>query len=211
MEELDYLHTLLRKFEQDINADKTLNVHGENKFNKQFSFLLRDWHYLKVIVQRLETGDTENTIQLAVDLKSLYVFGRVFSESVLYISSLFINGATKDQWGKIGGLVKTMEEKLESQDVEVKKFWREVGGSIQVLNKAFKYRNEVLHGKDGNTEWTFAWPGKSNLDHVYIDNVPWPEDRDKKEALRSLNARNLVQVLANEIPKILDYLTRVKN
>jgi hypothetical protein len=211
MEELDHLHTLLRKFEQDINADKTLKVHGENKFNKQFSFLLRDWHYLKIIVQRLESGNSENATQLAVDLKSLYVFGRVFSESVLYISSLFINGTTKIQWGKIGGFVKVMEKNFESQDAAVKNFWSEVGGSVKILNKAFKYRNEVLHGKDGNTEWTFAWPGKSNLDHVYIDNVPWPEDRDKKEALRSLNARNLVQVLANEIPKILGYLTRVKS
>lgn len=206
MNEIEHLHLLLREFERDINADKELRVHKDNRFNKQFSVLLRDWNYLKIIVLRLESGNSEDATQLALDLKSLYVFGRVFSESVLYMSSLFIEDSAGIKWDKIGDFVAFMEKNAKSQGEKSKDFWASVGGSIRILNKAFRYRNEVLHEKDSNTEWTFAWPGRSNLDHVFIHNIPWPEDKGKKKEERSLNARLLMQILDNEIPKIFNYL-----
>jgi hypothetical protein len=46
---------------------------------------------------------------------------------------------------------------------------------------------------------------------VFINNVPWLEDKDKKKEKRSMNARILIQILENEIPKIFDYLKFVKN
>lgn len=203
---MQHLHIILREFERDINLRKQLKVHKDNRFNKQFSVLLRDWNYLKIISERLDAGTTQNTIQLALDLKSLYVFGRVFSESVLYISSLFIDDSLGIRWDKIGDFVRDIEGRLSEQGTKTKNFWSSVGGSIKILNKSFRYRNEVLHGKESATEWTFAWPGRSNLDHVYIRNVPWPEDVGKKKELRSLNARMLMQILDNEIPKIFNYL-----
>ncbi|MCR4325765.1 MAG: hypothetical protein NUV59_03075 [Patescibacteria group bacterium] len=211
MSATEHLHVLLRELEREVNADKKLAVHTNNRFNKQFSVLLRDWNYLKIIVERLESGDPENATQLALDLKSLYVFGRVFSESVLYICSLFVDDSIKIKWDKIGDFVVGMEKDFNAQGEKTKNFWTSIGGSIKILNKAFRYRNEVLHGKESSTEWTFAWPGRSNLDHVFIQNVPWPEDKGKKKEQRSLNAKMLIQILENEIPKIFNYLKMIKN
>jgi hypothetical protein len=211
MNGVEHLHILLREFERYINGDKKLQVHKDNRFNKQFSVLLRDWNYLKIIVERLESGDSNNATQLALDLKSLYVFGRVFSESLLYISSLFIDDSVNIKWDKIGVFIRDIEKNYALQGSKTRNFWDSIGGSIKILHRAFKYRNEVLHGKESSTEWTFAWPGRSNLDHVFINNVPWLEDKDKKKEKRSMNARILIQILENEIPKIFDYLKFVKN
>lgn len=206
MGELAVLYTSLRSFEAQIGSNTSAPVHAGNKFNKQFGVILRDYEYLKIIVERLESCDSNDSLQIALDLKSLYVFGRVFSESVVYIASFFIPSGDEIVWSKIGPFVGTVEKNLAAECDELKHFWTKVGGSIRILNSAFKYRNEVLHKKDSDNEWTLARPGRSNLDHISIINVPWPEDQDKKEEMRSLNARNLVQILANEVPKILEYL-----
>jgi len=206
MEEIDLLHHTLRTFQTQVGDNKDHPVHSRNKFNKQFGMLLRDWNYLKIISHRIESTDSNEATILALDLKSLYVFGRVFSESVLYTSSLFVTSSSKIRWKKIGEFVDSTERNIEFEPDQMKAFWAAVGGSIQLLNKTFKYRNEVLHEKESNTEWTFAWPGHSNLDNVRIANVPWPEDADKKREVRTLNARSLLQTLANEVPKVFDYL-----
>jgi hypothetical protein len=213
MDEITSLHDGIRKFEVIINADKALSVHKENKFNKQFSVLLKDWHYLKVIWDRIEKADPDKDItQLGLDLKSMYVFGRVFSESLLYITSLFIPTTPKVDWTKIGVFVKTTLENLENQPDDFKKFWTSCGETVIHLHETFKYRNNVLHEKDSNTEWTMAWPGRSNLDHVSISNVPWSEDKGKKKEIKSLNTRELVKILETDSNSLISYLMEaIKN
>jgi len=209
MQEIDSLHDKMRAFEKAINSRKSLDVYKNNKFNKQFSVLLKDWNYLKIIIERIEATDSENATQLGLDLKSLYVFGRVFSESLLYIASLFIGSSPKINWTKIGQFIKSVETNLVSEPTEFKTFWKENEKAIMNLYETFRYRNDVLHEKDSNTEWTFAWPGRSNLDNVYIANVPWREDIGKKKEKKTLNARMIMQTLNLQGSLILDYLGSV--
>lgn len=210
MDEITSLHERIRKFEALVNANKDHRIHKENKFNKQFSVLLKDWHYLEIIWKRIESADLDKDItQLGLDLKSVYVFGRVFSESLLYIASLFIPATPKIDWTKIGVFVKTVSENLENQPDDFKKFWASCGEKIIHIHETFRYRNHVLHEKDSNTEWTMVWRKGSNLDHVSISNVPWVEDRGKKKEVRSLNARMLVKVLQEGTDVIISYLEKV--
>lgn len=210
MDEITSLHERIRKFEALVNANKDHRIHKENKFNKQFSVLLKDWHYLEIIWKRIESADLDKDItQLGLDLKSVYVFGRVFSESLLYIASLFIPATPKIDWIKIGVFVKTVSENLENQPDDFKKFWASCGEKIIHIHETFRYRNHVLHEKDSNTEWTMVWRKGSNLDHVSISNVPWVEDRGKKKEVRSLNARMLVKVLQGGTDVIISYLEKV--
>jgi hypothetical protein len=205
MHEIDELHTRIRAFEKVVNEHKGFRAHKDNKFNKQFSALLTEWHYIQIIIERIENADSNNATQLKLDLKTLYVFGRVFVESLLYMSSLFIDSSKKINWTKIGPFVKSAEDNGKSEAEEFVNFWQENRESVYQLLNTFRYRNDVLHEKNSNTEWIFAWPGRSNLDQVFIANVPWKEDIGEKEK-RSLNARTLISVLQNETAKILDYL-----
>lgn len=200
----------MRLFEKTINGRKSLSVHKDNKFNKQFSVLLKDWHYLEIIVDRIDTANSDNATQLNLDLKSLYVFGRVYSESLIYIASLFVVSSSKIDWTKIGVFVKNATDNLNSEPSEFVKFWSINKGAILNLFNTFKYRNYVLHEKDSDTEWTFAWPGKSNLDYVFISNVPWSEDSDSKKKKKSLNTRNLIQILNTQSLLIFDYLESIE-
>lgn len=207
MSEILRLKERIGSFSKVIGSKKELKVHEGNKFNKQFGLLAKDWEYLNIIWKRIESADAhEESTQLGLDLKSLYVFGRIFSESMLYIVSLFIPSTKEIDWTKIGIFVKTTTENLSDQPDEFKNFWSSVGESIIRLNQIFRYRNHVLHEKDSNTEWTMAWPGKSNLDHVSLANVPWSEDKGKKKEIKSLNARELMNVLENDTNAILSYI-----
>lgn len=206
MQEIDNLHERMRTFEKTINNRKELGVHKDNKFNKQFSVILKDWYYLKIIIKRIETANPNNATQLGLDLKSLYVFGRVFSESLIYIVSLFVKSSPRINWTKIGPFVKSIEYNLNLEEIELKRFWKNNEKAIRDLFETFRYRNHVLHEKDSNTEWTFAWPGRSNLDNVYIANVPWREDMETKKEKKTLNARSLVRVLNYQSSIIFDYL-----
>lgn len=181
MQEINTFYERMRVFEKAINSRKELSVHKNNKFNKQFSVLLKDWNYLKIIIERIELANSENTTQLGLDLKSLYVFGRVFSESLLYLASFFIKSSSQINWEKIGPFIGSVKKNLESEPAEFKDFWKNNERAVRALHETFRYRNNVLHEKDSNTEWTFAWPGRSNLDNVYIANVPWKEDSGRKE------------------------------
>ncbi len=210
MNEIKALHERIRRFEAQINSNKSHRVHKENKFNKQFSVLLKDWHYLEIIWNRIEKADLDKDItQLGLDLKSMYVFGRVFSESFLYIASLFISSTLKINWTKIGVFVETVSKNLESQPDDFKRFWASCGGKVIYMHEAFRYRNNVLHEKDSNTEWTMVRRGGSNLDHMTILNVPWVEDGGKKKEIRSLNARMLVKVLHESIDVLISYLEKI--
>lgn len=210
MDEIIALHDRIRKFEALINANRGHKVHKENKFNKQFSVLLKDWHYLEIIWNRIEKADLDKDItQLGLDLKSMHVFGRVFSESLLYIASLFIPTTPKIDWTKLGVFVKTVSENLENQPDDFKKFWASCGEKIISMYETFRYRNHVLHEKDSNTEWTMVWRKGSNLDHVSIANVPWVEDRGKKKEVRSLNARMLLKALQEGTNTTISYLEKI--
>lgn len=210
MEEIEKIHILIQDFSKLVNQHKELSIHKDNKFNKQFGNLLKEWNYIKIIIIRIESADPSNdTTQLGLDLKSLYVFGRVFSESLLYLISLFIKSSPNIDWTKIGPFLGNIKNNIDSEPDDVKNFWKECGDSIENLYQLFKYRNDVLHEKDSDTEWTFAWPGKSNLDHVFISNVPWEEDRGTKKEKRTLNARDMADLLLVESSKIIDYLNFV--
>lgn len=207
MEEIDKIHVLIQAFSKLVNERKELAAHKDNKFNKQFRRLLKDWSYLKIIVERIETADSnKNTTQLGLDLKTLYVFGRVFSESLICITSLFINYNTKLDWNKIGPFLKSVKENLNSESDGFKDFWEECEEPIENLCNLFRYRNFVLHERDSNTEWTLSWPGRSNLDNVCIYNVPWKEDRPSKKEVKTLNARTIVNELYIESSKIINYI-----
>lgn len=207
MEEIDKIHVLIQCFSKLVNEHKELTAHKDNKFNEQFGRLLKDWGYLKIIVERIEIADSNKDItQLGLDLKTLYVFGRVFSESLIYITSLFINCDTKLKWNKIGPFLKSVEENLDSESDEFKNFWKECEEPIKNLCNLFRYRNFVLHEKDSNTEWTLSWPGKSNLDNVCIYNVPREEDKPSKKEVKTLNARIIVNELYIESSKIINYI-----
>lgn len=209
MDKIKTLEDNLKNFEENIKSKKELFVHENNKFNKQFSSLITDLTYIKIITERIEETDTDDISQLKLDLKSLYVFGRVFSESILYTASLFINSSEKIKWDKIGPFIKNSKENVENESDEFKEFWVKCSNHIENLCEAFKYRNFVLHEKNSNTEWTMTWPGRSNLDYVYIANVPWKEDQKKRKEVKSINANKLIEILKTEIPPILDYLKSI--
>lgn len=207
MEEIEKIHVLIQNFSKLVNEHKELTVHKDNKFNKQFGSLLKDWNYLKIIVERIEIADSNKDItQLGLDLKTLYVFGRVFSESLIYTISLFIYNDTELEWTKIGPFLKSVEKNLDSESDEFKNFWKECEKPIENLCNLFRYRNFVLHEKNSNTEWTLSWPGKSNLDYVYISNVPWEEDKYNKKEEKTLNARSIVNELYIESSNIINYI-----
>lgn len=206
MQDIEDLYERMCIFEKTINNCKVLSVHKDNKFNKQFSVLLKDWHYLKIIIERIDTTNSDDTTQLGLDLKSLYVFGRVFSESLIYIVSLFIKSSPKINWTKIGPFIESAVNNLNSEPEEFKTFWKKNEKIIRNLFETFRYRNYVLHEKDSNTEWTFAWPGRSNLDYIYIANVPWRKDGKIEGEKQTINARNLVQTLNSQSLLIFDYL-----
>jgi len=124
MQEINTFYERMRVFEKAINSRKELSVHKNNKFNKQFSVLLKDWNYLKIIIERIELANSENTTQLGLDLKSLYVFGRVFSESLLYLASFFIKSSSQINWEKIGPFIGSVKKNLESEPAEFKDFWK---------------------------------------------------------------------------------------
>jgi len=209
MDEVVRIKERIQKFTSQINSNKELLVHKENKFNKQYSCLAKDWEYLNIIWKRIDNANAhEESTQLGLDLKSMYVFGRVFSESMLYIVSLFIPSTQMIDWTKIGFFVKTSTENLSDQPDEFKNLWSSVGESIIRLNQTFRYRNHVLHEKDSNTEWTMAWPGRSNLDHVSLANVPWSEDKGRKKEVKSLNARELMNILEKDTDVILSYIEK---
>lgn len=205
MDDLDILLCELQKFEKTINLHQHLSVHEENRFNKQFGEVLRDWEYLRIIHTRLANTNSEKIAELTLDLKSLYVFGRVFSESILFLTSLFYPNTAGIKWNKIGDFVNSVEMNLSRQSHDFKHMWTELETPIRNLNSSFRYRNELLHQKESMTEWTFTLPGQSNLDYVSMARVPWPED-NKNSKSESVNARKLIQNLAHEVPKILRYL-----
>lgn len=209
MQELDNLYKSIRAFEQATSNHRYLSVHKDNKFNKQLSVVLRDFEYLKIIAERIETADPNNATQLGLDLKSFYVFGRVFSESLIYIVSLFIKSSSKIDWTKIGPFVKSIEANLNSEVTEFKSFWGHNEKVIRSLYETFKYRNYVLHEKNSNTKWTFAQLGKSNLDQVYIANIPWEEDAGMKKEQKTLDARSLMWILGYQSSLIFDYLVAI--
>lgn len=210
MQEIEVLSERMRKFEKSINANKDSRVHKDNKFNKQFSVLLLDWHYLQIITKRIEAASSEDSTRLGLDLKSLYVFARVYSETLIYIVSLFVGSSKKINWTKIGPFIKSVELNFNTEPDEFKIFWKANETPIRKLAGTFNYRNDVLHSKDSNTEWTFVQPGRSNLDSVYIVSVPWPEDKHVKKEKRTLNARDLINVLNSESSTIFSFLDSIK-
>ncbi|GEM_PF-4098701 len=209
MEELERLNLLIKGFSDLVNEHKELDVHKYNKFNKQCGDLFKDYNYLKIIIERIEMADSnKDIVQLNLDLKTLYIFGRVFSESLIYTISLFIKNNTKLEWTKIGPFLSSVKNNFNSESDEFKNFWKECEKPIKILYDLFKYRNFVLHEKDSNTEWTFSWPNKSNLDNVYISNVPWEEDKDNKKEEKTLNARNIINKLYIESYNIINYIKK---
>ncbi|MDD3132757.1 MAG: hypothetical protein PHN94_13100 [Bacteroidales bacterium] len=208
MQEIENIHKRIEAFQKTIGDCKGLCLHKDNKFNKQMSVVLKDLAYIEIIIKRIESADPREATQLGLDLKSLYVFGRVFSESLIYIASLFIKSSPKIDWSKIGEFIKTSKKNLDSEPREFKIFWEKNKEPIEKLYETFRYRNRVLHEKNSNCEWTFAWPGRSNLDNVFISNVPWKEDLKTKEE-ETLNARKIIQTLYSESCLIIDYLESI--
>jgi hypothetical protein len=208
MQEIENIHKRIEAFQKTIGDCKGLCLHKDNKFNKQMSVVLKDLAYIEIIIKRIESADPREATQLGLDLKSLYVFGRVFSESLIYIASLFIKSSPKIDWSKIGEFIKTSKKNLDSKPREFKIFWEKNKEPIEKLYETFRYRNRVLHEKNSNCEWTFAWPGRSNLDNVFISNVPWKEDLKTKEE-ETLNARKIIQTLYSESCLIIDYLESI--
>lgn len=193
-------------FQKTVNLHKELQIHDMNKFNKQFGVLLTEWHYLDIIVNRINDANPEKITQLKLDLKSLYVFCRVFSESLIYLSSIFIDSSSKINWEKIGPFLKTVKENINNEPDSFKDFWTHNEVPINILFETFKYRNYILHEKNSSSEWTFTYPGKSNLDHVFIVNVPWGDDKEIKEERKTLNTREMIRVIFLQSSVIFDYL-----
>lgn len=205
MQEIENTRKKIETFQKIIGSYVDLDVHRNNEFSKQISVILKDLNYIEIIIKRIESADSREATKLGLDLKSLYIFGRVFSESLVYIASLFIKSSPKINWSKIGEFIKTSKKNLDSEPQEFKIFWEKNKEPIKKLYETFRYRNRVLHEKNSNCEWTFAWPGRSNLDNVFISNVPWKEDSKTKEE-ETLNARKIIQTLYSESCLIIDYL-----
>ncbi len=207
MESVEKIYSIIKDFSDLVNKNKKLEIHKENNFNKQFSNLLKEWNYIKIITARINNANPTNDItQLGLDLKTLYVFVRVFSESLIYISSLFIPSSSKIKWNKLGPFIKSVKENIGSESEQLKNFWKNCESYINNLNELSKYRNYVLHEKGSSTEWTLSNPVKSNLDSIRIYNVPWREDRSTKKEERTLNTRDIINNLYIESSNIINYL-----
>lgn len=203
------MQALLEKmsaFSEAIGRKPELSLHVNNKFNRQYSLLIRDWNYLKIILNRIETTDPHEAATLGLDLKSLYVFGRVYSESLIYIASFLVKSTKEINWKKIGPFIESIKKHLSEQPEEFKLFWLANEKPITNLYNTFKYRNDILHEKDSNTEWTFVDPRRSNLESVRIENVAWREDKGIFKEKKTLNAKDIIGVLSPESIKILDHL-----
>ncbi len=208
MDQIKKLSQILIDFQTKASSKTDLYIHKDNLFNKQVSLLMREGLYISIIANRIKDANTETEItQMNLDLKTLYVFGRVFAESVLYISSLFLKDTKGIEWTKLGPFLGSVEKNLEMQNDSFKAFWSFCGDEVKSLHEVFKYRHDVLHDKISNTEWTMFWPGHGNLDSVSIANVAWRESGKNKET-KTLTPTLLIRVLAENSTKVISYLER---
>lgn len=206
--QLKLLSEELMNLQNSATSNKDHYVHINNVFNKQMSLLMKEATYLSIIIDRIKNVDADkNPTQLNLDIKTLYIFGRVFSESILYTGSIFINDTKNINWEKIGPFIQSSEKFLSEQSNKFKDFWFNCENHIRRLNEVFKYRHDVLHGKESNTEWTMFWPGHNNLDVVSISNVPWKESVDKKQK-QTLTPNRLISVLVEDTNFIIKYFKK---
>src|SRR3972149_6624715 len=206
MKEIIDLLDRITAFQKRVNENTNLEIHRDNKFNKQFGVLHSDLGYIKILTWRIESALPDRSIEMTLDLKSLYVFGRVFCESLIYMCSLFVESSENINWKKIGPFIGSIQKYLDSEGEEFKKFWVANEKPIRNLYETFGYRNYVLHEKDSSTEWTFSNPGLSNLENVHIENIPWGKNDSDGKPAKTLNGKNILDIIKKQSFCVFDYL-----
>ncbi len=206
MEHLDLLLNRVKNLSDKVNQKKESDVHVSNIFNKQLSKLLVEGCYLSVILERIKADnpDTEST-QLNLDIKSLYIFSKIFTESVIYLTSLFVKSTPDIKWEKLGPFIAYSEKHLDDQPETFVLFWKECGQSIKALQSTLGYRNNIAHSKKSDVEWTMHWSGLDNLEMSKIVNFPWEDDAIGGK-METLAPNDLMMGISKNITVIINYL-----
>ena len=207
MEELQNTQILLRKFMDFVGDPKFKNhfSHKENLLNQRLSAINTDLAYIQIIANRINAYDTSKSSELTLDIKSLVIFCRIYTESVLNLVSLFVSDAGPNiPWNKIGTFAKRLTEKQPIEGTEIKYFWDIAGHIVQETSSKLNYRNFIAHEKEMGTEWPMAWPGHSNFDHVSVVNA---YGRAKKKPDQSSGTpRDNIRTIYNFTDYIFEYI-----
>jgi hypothetical protein len=194
----------LEELQTNLNSKEFAGrtFHKDNFMNKQIGKIISDLGNLRVIASRISSD--QDGLEINLDIKSLYIFGKIFIESVVYLCSVFFPD-NRINWTKLGLFCQTAEQNQASQENEFKKFWDALGVTFKKLQEEFQYRNHLTHEKRSTVEWTFSRPGHDNLDNTRIQNLTWHEDPNKKGA-ETTTPRETINILNHDVSKIIQYI-----
>lgn len=199
------IETRLAKFQEKANGPtlKDAAFARHNFLNKQVGQILGDLASLRLIAARI-SKDVDAS-ELRLDMQSLYLFGKILSESVLYLASGFVKSGSAILWSKLGQFCQTAEKHYINESEDFRRFWLKLGPTLKNLQRRLNYRNDFVHRKQSTVEWTFVWPGHDNLDHAKIQSLPWSGDTTTQPS-ETTSARTLIAEINKSLCEILDYL-----
>ena len=213
MDKFNELEKLVQEFSELINIKKKFLplVHANNLFNLYMSTIYKDLAYIKIILERIKTNDIrENTSALGLDIKSLVIFCRIYSESLLHLVQLFIIDCPKEiEWNKIGGFIKKLEKLQPLSNLALQDFWNKNSDSLIETSNKLNYRNFIMHTKEKGTEWTMTWPGRDNLTHASIENAYRMNPNSSGQSTRSQTSVENINIIHKFTFNIFSYLKEV--
>lgn len=204
--EIHDLYDILARLDlvaKNSDDEQRIRLSEQNWINKQLSKLSTDLNHLNVIVHRL-TKDTEIEY-IQVDLKSIYLFTKVFADDFVFIFERFFKKTTKIDWSNLGNFVRDMTLRHSLQSEDLQKFWRSEQNALGDLCNILDYRIFIAHTRESSTEWTIQNNQTNAYENARIQNIPWPEDTKMRgaETHTSKNFLYLVALLADRLVNAL--------
>lgn len=212
MDKLEKTKTMITELSSLMNEErfKELGANKDNLFNQYASLLNTDLEYIKIILERIKSYDhNKNTSALGLDIKSLVIFCRIYTESLLNIIQLFIREKENLPWNKLGSFVKKMkEDNTLGENILLKSFWDSQKEILEKTSRELKYRNTIAHDKNKGTEWTMSHPGRDNLQHSSITNAYRKNGTEKPSDKTSRTPAENIETIHAFTEGIVDYIKK---